>query len=183
MKIPGQLSVQINTPGFQIVCPVLGDHLIEPEPGRTPATGLLRGCRILTIEARQQDLLGRCPGRKQGQHAIGSEGVLPQQRAAVGRPVHHDEDLAACRSHLEAEAPKRLVSVHLVGRTGLQVINHRLDQLERWHLALIPMLPACHIGNAANETSGIARPERPMKLKSYQTLLLRCATRCRTGKR
>ena len=45
------------------------------------------------------------------------------------------------------------------------------------------MLPAAHIGNAANETPGTARPERPTKFKADQIFLLRRATRCRTGKR
>ena len=118
-------------PGFQIVSPMLSDHLLEPEPGRTTATGLPCGCR----------------------------------------------------RHREPEAAKRLVPVQLAGCPGPQVIDHRFGQLERRQLASIPMLPAVDMSNAATETRGAARQERPTKFKADQIILLRRASRCHTGKR
>ena len=148
-------GLQADSARFEVLEFVLLNDRADFQAYRSLAAQLLLGCRVLSIEPGEQDLLRGCPGRDQGNDAVRAKGILPKV-LAINCPVHDNEDLAACRCDLHSEPPEALVPVDLICCLWLQVIDQRLRQLERRHVARFPMLPAAHIGNAANETPGTA---------------------------
>src|SRR6516164_7145235 len=139
------------TPGSQLSakhlrCPasgpvlrhMLGDigfeQILDAVDRHSLARRALLGGQIAPFDSCSEDLLRRHPRLMKSDATVRSDRILSQPRSGTPGPIQDDENLAARRCDLHAEAWAGSVPVDDLLGGSRQVVDHTLGKLRAWHV-------------------------------------------------